>query len=70
MKHLMSIVLSIAFLSGVCYADEGLGLKDQKDRESYSLGYQFGQYLQSRGWTSTSRFTRRPSRMPSKEKSP
>jgi len=33
----------------VCSADETIGLKDKKDKESYSLGYQFGQYLKSHG---------------------
>jgi FKBP-type peptidyl-prolyl cis-trans isomerase FklB len=30
-------------------ADEKIELKDQKDKESYSLGYQFGQSLKSQG---------------------
>jgi FKBP-type peptidyl-prolyl cis-trans isomerase len=45
----MAIILSVAFASGVCYADGESGLEDQKDKESYSLGYQFGQYLQLQG---------------------
>ena len=49
MKHLITIILSITFLLGVCYADEKLELKDQKDKESYSLGYQFGQNLKTQG---------------------
>jgi len=49
MKHLMTIILGMTFLFGVCYADENSGLTDQKDKESYSLGYQFGQYLQLQG---------------------
>lgn len=42
MRHLIAVFLGAALLSGVCYA-EGDG------KESYSLGYQFGQYLQSQG---------------------
>lgn len=42
MRRLMTLFLGAALLSGVCYAD-GEG------KESYSLGYQFGQYLQSQG---------------------
>ncbi len=42
MRLLMTVFLGAALLSGVCYA-EGDG------KESYSLGYQFGQYLQSQG---------------------
>jgi FKBP-type peptidyl-prolyl cis-trans isomerase FklB len=33
----------------VCSADKIIWLKDQKDKESYSLGYQFGQYVKSQG---------------------
>jgi FKBP-type peptidyl-prolyl cis-trans isomerase FklB len=49
MKRLIITILAIAFLLGVCYADEKLELKDQKDKESYSLGYQFGQNLKNQG---------------------
>jgi FKBP-type peptidyl-prolyl cis-trans isomerase FklB len=49
MKHLLTVILSIAFLFSVCHAQEKLELKDQKDKESYSLGYQFGQSLKSQG---------------------
>jgi FKBP-type peptidyl-prolyl cis-trans isomerase FklB len=42
-------LLSIGFLFNICYADEKLELKDQKDKESYSLGYQFGQNLKTQG---------------------
>ena len=49
MKQLMSILLGITFLFGASYADENSGLKDHRDKESYSLGYQFGQYLQFQG---------------------
>ena len=49
MKYLLITLLSIAFLFSVCFAQEKLELKDQKDKESYSLGYQFGQSLKSQG---------------------
>ena len=49
MKHLLTIILSIALLFSVCHAQEKLELKDQKDKESYSLGYQFGQNLKFQG---------------------
>jgi FKBP-type peptidyl-prolyl cis-trans isomerase FklB len=49
MKHLLTITLSVAFLFGICLAQEKLELKDQKDKESYSLGYQFGQSLKNQG---------------------
>ena len=47
MKHVLATILSISFLFSICYAGEKLELKDQKDKESYSLGYQFGQYLKA-----------------------
>ena len=49
MKYLLITLLSIAFLFSVCFAQEKLELKDPKDKESYSLGYQFGQSLKSQG---------------------
>ena len=49
MKHLLTVILSIAFLSSVSHAQEKLELKDQKDKESYSLGYQFGYNLKAQG---------------------
>jgi FKBP-type peptidyl-prolyl cis-trans isomerase FklB len=36
-------------LFGVCSAADKAELKDQKDKESYSLGYQFGQALKGQG---------------------
>jgi FKBP-type peptidyl-prolyl cis-trans isomerase FklB len=49
MKYVLATILSIGFLFNICYADEKLELKDQKDKESYSLGYQFGQTLKAQG---------------------
>jgi FKBP-type peptidyl-prolyl cis-trans isomerase FklB len=49
MKYLLTTLVSIAFLFSVCYAQEKLELKDQKDKESYSLGYQFGHNLKAQG---------------------
>ena len=49
MKHLVAAILSIGLLYGICHAGEKLELKDQKDKESYSLGYQFGESLKSQG---------------------
>lgn len=49
MRYLTALVLSIILLSGVCSAQGSPELKDPKDRESYSLGYQFGQYLKLQG---------------------
>ena len=49
MKPIIATMLSIIFVFGVCQADEKSELKDQKGKESYSLGYQFGQYIKSQG---------------------
>jgi len=49
MKYLLTIILSIGFLSSFCFAADKVELKNQKDKESYSLGYQFGQSLKSQG---------------------
>jgi FKBP-type peptidyl-prolyl cis-trans isomerase FklB len=49
MKHLLIVILSIAFFFSVCHAQEKLELKNHKDKESYSLGYQFGQNLKFQG---------------------
>jgi FKBP-type peptidyl-prolyl cis-trans isomerase FklB len=49
MKYLFITILSMVFLFSICFAAEKLELKDQKDKESYSLGYQFGQSLKAQG---------------------
>jgi len=47
MKYLLAFILSVSLLFSVCFADEKLELKDQKDKESYSLGYRFGESLKA-----------------------
>jgi FKBP-type peptidyl-prolyl cis-trans isomerase FklB len=49
MKHLIMTLFAVGFLFGTCFADEEQSLKDQKDKESYSLGYQFGDTLKAQG---------------------
>ena len=49
MKYVLATILNITFLLNFCLAAEKLELKDQKDKESYSLGYQFGQGAKSQG---------------------
>ena len=49
MRYLFVTLLSIGFLLDICYAGEKLELKDLKDKESYSLGYQFGEFLKKKG---------------------
>ncbi len=45
----MASILSILLLFSICSAQEKPELKEQKDKESYSLGYQFGQSLKKQG---------------------
>jgi FKBP-type peptidyl-prolyl cis-trans isomerase FklB len=47
MKYMLATILGIVLLLGVCFAVEKAELKDQKDKESYSLGYQFGRSLKA-----------------------
>jgi len=47
--HYYASVLGIIFLSAACFAAETPDLKDQTNKESYSLGYQFGQSLKQQG---------------------
>ena len=49
MRYFLSTIFSLLFLCNVCSAQEKLELKDQKDKESYSLGYQFGESLKMQG---------------------
>ena len=49
MRHVLGGILSILLLFSYCYAGETPELKDQKDKQSYSLGYQFGQGLKAQG---------------------
>jgi FKBP-type peptidyl-prolyl cis-trans isomerase FklB len=49
MTHIIAAMLGIIIIAANCLAADGLELKDQKDKESYSLGYQFGQSLKRQG---------------------
>ena len=50
MKYVATIVsLGFLFTCTFCFAAEKLEMKDKKDKESYSLGYQFGQGAKSQG---------------------
>jgi len=49
MKYVLAVIVSISFLFNICFAAEKVELKDLKDKESYSLGYQFGQSLKAQG---------------------
>jgi FKBP-type peptidyl-prolyl cis-trans isomerase FklB len=47
MKYVLTTILSIGFSFNLCFAGEKVELKGQKDKESYSLGYQFGQSMKA-----------------------
>jgi FKBP-type peptidyl-prolyl cis-trans isomerase FklB len=43
MKHLLAVFAGLGLLFGVCLAGEKLELKGSKEKESYSLGYRYGE---------------------------
>ena len=51
MNQVRAAILGFGFLltGAFCFAAEKPELKDQKDKESYSLGYQFGQTMKYQG---------------------
>jgi FKBP-type peptidyl-prolyl cis-trans isomerase FklB len=48
MKHMFVTLLGVVLLFGVCRADERPKLKERTEKESYTLGYQFGESLKKR----------------------
>jgi len=48
MRHMFIFILISGFFVSLCWAGEKAELKDQKARDSYSLGYEFGSNLRSR----------------------
>jgi len=49
MKCVFAVVLGVGLYSAVCFGAERPVLKDAKAKESYSLGYQFGQSMKAQG---------------------
>ena len=49
MKQFIGAVLGIVFLVSLCHAGEKPALTDRKEKESYSLGYQFGKNMKFQG---------------------
>ena len=49
MKRVFIVFVSVVSLLGVCYAGEKPALKDQKKKDSYSLGYQYGETFKKQG---------------------
>jgi len=49
MKQVLCTILCIFLIFGVCLAGESPALKDQREKESYSLGFQFGKSMKVQG---------------------
>lgn len=49
MKEVLTAVLGVGLFLGVCSAGEKPTLNDIKDKDSYSIGYQFGTLIKSQG---------------------
>ncbi len=49
MEYVVATILTVGLLFSICSAGEKIELKEQKDKESYSLGYQFGQSVELQG---------------------
>jgi FKBP-type peptidyl-prolyl cis-trans isomerase FklB len=49
MRFVLAAILGVGLFSNLCMAAEKPALKDIKDKESYSLGYQFGQTMKAQG---------------------
>lgn len=49
MKYLLIIFLNLAVLAGTCLASDTLQLQDEKDKISYSVGYQVGGDFKKQG---------------------
>jgi len=49
MKCVLAAILSVGLFSTVCFGAEKPALKDAKAKESYTLGYQFGQSMKAQG---------------------
>jgi FKBP-type peptidyl-prolyl cis-trans isomerase FklB len=49
MKRVLITFVSVFLLFGLCYAGEKPELKDQKAKDSYSLGYQYGETFKKQG---------------------
>ena len=49
MTHVIAAIIGIMLFATNCFGADRMELKDQKDKESYSLGYQFGQSMKRQG---------------------
>lgn len=49
MRYAVAVMVMVGLLSVTCFAQDSPALKDQKGKESYSMGYQFGQNVKTKG---------------------
>ena len=49
MSRMFATMLGLILLAQVCWAQEQTSTKDQKVRDSYSLGYEFGNNIKRQG---------------------
>lgn len=49
MKYLLTVALCIVLLAGICAAADKPAIESQKEKESYSIGYQVGQNMKMDG---------------------
>ena len=47
MKCVLAAILSVGLFAAVCFGAEKPALTDTREKESYSLGYQFGEHLKT-----------------------
>jgi FKBP-type peptidyl-prolyl cis-trans isomerase FklB len=50
MRHFILILICFTLISGSCFAADNFDVKNQNDRDSYSLGYQYGETLKKQDW--------------------
>lgn len=50
MKKIFFIIVCLTMVNGYCFGNDNNMMKDQNDKDSYSLGYQYGDILRKQDW--------------------
>lgn len=51
MKKILFIIISLSMMNAYCFGyDNNIEIKNQNDKDSYSLGYQYGDILKKQDW--------------------
>ncbi|MEN6620750.1 MAG: FKBP-type peptidyl-prolyl cis-trans isomerase [Smithella sp.] len=50
MKKIFFVIISLAMMNGYCFGYDNIEIKNQNDKDSYSLGYQYGDILKKQDW--------------------